>query len=181
MPEITYAYCPLCGQKMRKAVPAGDNRERELCPACGFIRYVNPLLVVGTVPVFGDKVLLCRRAIEPRLGKWTLPAGFLEAHEGIGEGAARETREEAGIDFSLGRLFTFIDCRKASHEVCFFLARMTSERCEPGPETIEARLFSEEEIPWEELSFSTVRTTLEHFFADRAAGAFELHYYGLED
>ncbi|HAW45181.1 MAG TPA: NUDIX hydrolase [Sutterella sp.] len=181
MPDIAYGFCPICGSPMRRAIPEGDNRERDVCETCGFIHYVNPLLVVGTIPVFGDKILLCKRAIEPRYGKWTLPAGFLEAHEGIGDGALRETVEESGAHVKLGQLFTFIDCPKASHEVCFFISEMQDSTFDPGPETIEARLFAEDEIPWDELSFTTVKTTLEHFFADRRKGTFSLHYYALSD
>lgn len=172
-----YKFCPKCAGRMYRKIPEGDSRKRDVCGTCGFIHYENPLLVVGTIPICEGKILLCRRAIEPAYGKWTLPAGFLEAHEGIGDGAIRETMEESGVEVDLGSLFSVIDCPRASNEVCFFLAEVVSPVLDPGPETIEERFFSEEEIPWQDLSFRTVSKTLEHYFADRKKGAFDLHYF----
>jgi ADP-ribose pyrophosphatase YjhB (NUDIX family) len=141
-------------------VPPADNRERAVCPACGEIHYENPLNVVGTVPVWGDQVLLCRRNIEPRYGLWTLPAGFMELGESASAGALRETVEEAGARVELGALFTLIDVVRVGQLHLFYLARMLDTSLAPGPETIEARLFAEDEVPWDQLAFRTVRQTL---------------------
>ena len=153
----------------------GDIRERAVCPACDTIHYENPLNVVGTVPHWGDKVLLCKRNIEPRWGKWTLPAGFMELGETTVEGAARETVEEAGARFEMEGLITVMSVPRVGQVHLFYRARLLSDRFDPGHETIEARLFGEGEIPWEEIAFRTVRETLELFVADRARGRFEVH------
>ena len=168
-------HCRLCGAEVAYRVPADDNRERAVCPACCEVHYENPINVVGTVPVWGERVLLCRRNIEPRFGLWTLPAGFLELGESAADGALRETVEEAGANIELQGLFTVLDVVRAGQVHLFFLARMLDASLDPGPETMEARLFREDEVPWDELAFRTVRQTLEHFFADRRAGVFGLH------
>ena len=153
----------------------GDTHERAVCPACDTIHYENPLNVVGTVPCWGDKVLLCKRNIEPRWGKWTLPAGFMELGETTAEGAARETDEEAGARFEMGGLLTVLSVPRVGQVHLFYRARLLSDVFNPGYETIEARLFAEDEIPWEEIAFRTVKETLHRFFEDRARGAFEVH------
>lgn len=174
-----FRFCPYCGSPIVLEQPAEDVRVREVCPQCGYIHYVNPIPVVGTVPICGDKVLLCRRAIEPRKGYWTLPAGFMEAHETLEQGACRETLEETGELVQMGPILTLIDVPDASQIHVFFLSYIDSLTAHPGPETIEQRLFAENEIPWDEISFTTVRTTLEHFFSDRRKGHFVLHHYQL--
>jgi ADP-ribose pyrophosphatase YjhB (NUDIX family) len=168
-------HCRACGQRTEYRTPEGDNRERAVCTACGEIHYENPLNVVGTLPVWGEQVLLCRRNIEPRHGLWTLPAGFMELGETAAEGALRETVEEAGANVELGGLFTLLNVVRVGQVHLFFHARMLDTTLAPGPETIEARLFDEADVPWDKLAFRTVRTTLEHFFADRRRGRFELH------
>lgn len=168
-------HCRVCGQRTAYRVPDGDNRERAVCSACGEVHYENPLNVVGTLPVWGAQVLLCRRNIEPRFGLWTLPAGFMELGETAAQGALRETDEEAGAHIELQQLFTLLNVVRVGQVHFFYLARMLDMHLAPGPETIEARLFDEADVPWEELAFRTVRTTLEHFFADRRRGRFELH------
>lgn len=165
----------MCGSSVTYRVPADDNRDRAICDACGEIHYENPINVVGTLPVWGDQVLLCRRNIEPRKGFWTLPAGFLELGESTAQGACRETDEEAGARIELGELFTILNVVRAGQVHLFYLARMLDTTLAPGPETIEAQLFSEAEIPWSEIAFRTVRTTLEHFFEDRRSGRFQVH------
>jgi ADP-ribose pyrophosphatase YjhB (NUDIX family) len=176
MQRVPIQHCKSCGTAVVYRVPDdGDTRTRAVCPACDTIHYENPLMVVGTVPVWGDKVLLCKRNIEPRWGKWTLPAGFLELNETTAAGAARETDEEAGAQFEPGPLFTLLNVVHAGQVHLFYRATLTSDHFNPGHETIEARLFSEAEIPWDEIAFATVRITLERFFADRAAGAFGFH------
>jgi ADP-ribose pyrophosphatase YjhB (NUDIX family) len=156
-------------------VPPDDNRERAMCSGCGHIQYENPLNVVGTVPVWEDRVLLCRRNIEPRHGFWTLPAGFLELGETTADGARRETDEEAGAVFELGPLFSLLNVVQVGQVHLFYLATLKSDVFNPGPETIEARLFAEHEIPWDELAFRTVKVTLRHFFECRRNGQFPLH------
>lgn len=171
----SFKHCKACGGPVEYRVPADDNRDRATCTLCGHVHYENPLNVVGTVPAWGDEVLLCRRNIEPRKGFWTLPAGFLELGESTAEGAARETDEEAGARIELGQLYTILNVVRAGQVHLFYLARMLDTTLAPGPETIEARLFGEADIPWPEIAFRTVRTTLEHYFADRRAGRFEVH------
>jgi len=168
-------HCRACGTLVDYRVPADDNRERAVCGACGTIHYENPLNVVGTVPVWGEQVLLCRRNIEPRYGLWTLPAGFLELGETIAAGAVRETVEEAGARIELQDLFTLLNVVRVGQVHFFYRARMLDTTLDPGPETIEARLFREHEVPWDEIAFRTVRQTLIHFFEDRRRGQFELH------
>jgi len=169
-------YCRECGSSVVLRVPDdGDTRERAVCPACGTIHYENPLNVVGTVPWLDDKVLLCKRNIEPRWGKWTLPAGFMELGETTVQGAARETDEEAGAQIEMGNLLTVISVPRVGQVHLYYLARLLSDRFDPGHETIEARLFTEGEIPWEEIAFRTVRETLLCYFEDRRRGRFEVH------
>lgn len=168
-------HCRACGTATRFEVPADDNRERAVCPACGTIHYENPLNVVGTVPAWGDQVLLCRRAIEPRRGFWTLPAGFMELGETTEQGARRETDEEAGARIELQGLFTVMSVVAVGQVHLYYRAALQDLKLNPGPETLEARLFREDEIPWEELAFRTVRATLEAYFRDRRAGHFGLH------
>lgn len=169
-------HCRNCGAEVAYRVPDdGDTRQRAVCPACDTIHYENPLNVVGTVPYLGDKVLLCKRNIEPRWGKWTLPAGFMELGETTAQGAARETDEEAGAPIELEGLFTVISVPRVGQVHLFYLARLLGERFDPGHETIEARLFSEDEIPWDEIAFRTVKETLERYFDDRRQGRFGVH------
>lgn len=168
-------HCRECGNPVEYVVPPDDNRERASCPACETVHYENPLNVVGTVPFWEDQVLLCRRNIEPRHGFWTLPAGFMELGETTSQGAHRETVEEAGAQFELLDLFALLNVRRVGQVHLFYLARLTDTRFDPGPETIEARLFREHEIPWKEIAFTTVRVTLERYFADRRSGRFGMH------
>ena len=169
-------HCQRCGTAVVYRIPDdGDTRERAVCPACGKIHYVNPLIVVGTVPYVGDRVLLCKRAIEPRLGFWTLPAGFMELGETMAEGAARETDEEAGAQIAMGPLFSTLSIPRVGQVHVFYLAALQSEAFNPGPETLEARLFTEAEVPWDELAFLTVRETLLRYFEDRRRGHFGMH------
>ena len=169
-------HCRNCGAAVVYRLPDdGDTRERAVCPACDTIHYENPLNVVGTVPHWGDHVLLCKRNIEPRWGKWTLPAGFMELGESTEEGAARETVEEAGAQFEMQDLLSVLSVPRVGQVHLFYRARLLSDRFDPGHETIEARLFAESEIPWDEIAFRTVRETLLAYFADRRAGQFRVH------
>ena len=169
-------YCKECGSAVVYRLPDdGDTKERAICTRCNTIHYENPLNVVGTVPHWGDKVLLCKRNIEPRWGKWTLPAGFMELGETTAEGAARETDEEAGAQFELQGLFSLLNVTRVGQVHIFYRAKLLSEQFAPGAETIEARLFTEDEIPWDEIAFRTVKETLERYFADRRSGHYGLH------
>lgn len=170
-------HCKNCGTAVVYRIPDdGDTRERAVCPACNTIHYENPLNVVGTVPHYGDQVLLCKRNIEPRWGKWTLPAGFMELHETTAQGAARETDEEAGAQYEMEGLFSILNVVRVGQVHFFYRARLLSAEFNPGHETIEARLFTEAEIPWEEIAFKTVKETLERYFADRRAGHYGVHH-----
>jgi ADP-ribose pyrophosphatase YjhB (NUDIX family) len=172
-------HCRACGANVVYRLPDdGDTKPRAVCTACATVHYENPLNVVGTVPVWGSdgaQVLLCLRNIEPRRGKWTLPAGFMELGETTAEGARRETLEEAGAQIELGPLFTLMNVPRVGQVHLYYRARLISDVFEPGIETIEARLFTEAEIPWEEIAFRTVRETLEHYFDDRRRGTFGFH------
>ena len=143
-----------------------------MCNSCGSIHYFNPRNVVGSIPVFGDQVLLCRRAIEPRHGYWTLPAGFMELGESTSAGAARETQEEAGAIVEIGPLYSLLNVPHAEQVHLFYLATMISPVFQAGEESLEVALFDEHNIPWDEIAFPTVKQTLKWFFADRAAGVF---------
>ncbi len=169
-------HCKQCGTAVTYRLPDdGDTRERAICPACHTVHYENPLNVVGTIPIWNDQVLLCKRNIEPRLGKWTLPAGFMELGETIMQGAARETQEEAGAQFQMLELFSIMNVVRVGQVHFFFRAQLTSPDFDPGHETQEARLFAEQDIPWDDIAFRTVRETLRCYFADRARGHYSLH------
>jgi ADP-ribose pyrophosphatase YjhB (NUDIX family) len=168
-------HCRVCSAPTVYRTPADDNRERATCTVCGEIHYENPINVVGTIPALNDQVLLCRRNIEPRRGLWTLPAGFLEMGETTAAGALRETDEEAGARIELQALFTVLNVVRAGQVHLFYRARMLDDTLAPGPETIEARLFSEADVPWEEIAFRTVRETLLRYFEDRRRGVFTVH------
>jgi len=173
-------FCSQCGAPVRVRVPQGDNRERDLCDNCGAIHYQNPRLVVGTIPVWEGRILLCRRAIEPRYNTWTLPAGFMELGETMDQGAARETREEAGAHIHMGPLFSVLDVPHADQVHVFFRAEVHDPQLNPGPESLEARYFDERDIPWNQLSFRTVIATLRYFLADRRAGHYGVHHDAID-
>ena len=169
-------HCRQCGARVVYRLPDdGDSRERAVCPSCHTVHYENPLNVVGTVPHWDDQVLLCRRNIEPRRGLWTLPAGFMELDETTAQGAARETVEEAGAEFEMQGLFSVLNVARVGQVHLFYRARLLSTRFAPGTETQEARLFSEAQIPWDEIAFRTVKETLERYFADRRHGHYGVH------
>ncbi|KAF4529852.1 hypothetical protein B566_EDAN019154 [Ephemera danica] len=168
-------HCRLCGAACEYRVPPDDNRPRATCSGCGEIHYENPLNVVGTVPVWGDQVLLCLRNIEPRKGMWTLPAGFMELGESTSEGALRETVEEAGASVEMQGLFSLLNVVQVGQVHLFYRARLLNTQFAPGIETIEARLFREHEIAWDQIAFRTVRETLKRYFEDARSGQFGLH------
>jgi ADP-ribose pyrophosphatase YjhB (NUDIX family) len=159
-------FCLQCGHSTVLQIPEGDNRQRLCCPQCGYIHYENPKMVVGTIPVWENKILLCKRAIDPRKGFWTLPAGFMELNESTQAGAIRETHEEAGAQFEIGDIYSILDVVKANQVHFFYLARLTSSTFNPGEETLEAKLFEPNQIPWAEIAFQTVEMTLRWFLSE---------------
>lgn len=163
-------YCSECGAPVIVQVPAGDNRPRHVCPACSVVHYQNPKVVVGSIPEWGDQILLCRRAIEPRYGLWTLPAGFLERGETTLAGAARETLEEANARIEITQLYSLFNLPHIDQVYMLFRGRLLDLDVSPGEESLEVRLFFEPEIPWDELAFPVVRETLRLYFRDRAEG-----------
>ena len=145
---------------------------RAVCEACGYIQYQNPKIVVGCLPVFGEKILMCKRAIEPRLGLWTLPAGFMENDESASEGAAREAMEEANARVEIEDLYTVYSIPHISQVYMMFRAKLLDPDVSPGVESLEVKLVTEAEIPWDDLAFAMVRRTLVHFLEDRRTGIF---------
>lgn len=168
-------FCPACGARVALEIPPGDNRPRHVCGECGDVHYRNPKMVVGVVPEWDGRLLLCRRAIEPRHGYWTLPAGFLEIGETMEEGACREAREEANANLRIQGLYTVFSIPHIGQVHAFFRARLLDETFHPGEESLEVRLFRDEEIPWDELAFPVVHKTLELWLQERAAGRFRTH------
>jgi ADP-ribose pyrophosphatase YjhB (NUDIX family) len=156
-------------------VPPGDSLPRHVCDACGSIHYQNPKLVLGAIPEWEGRLLLCRRAIEPRYGYWTLPAGFMENGETAGQGAARETLEESGARVELGAPFSMVSVPRVNQVHLFYLARVVDLAARPGEETLEVGFFDEASIPWKDIAFRTVGLTLKLWLSDRAAGSFAFH------
>lgn len=173
------SFCPNCGAPTEFRIPEGDDRKRDICSATGEIFYHNPRNVVGTIVEREGHILMCRRAIEPRLNFWTLPAGFLELGETSHEGAARETFEEATVTVVNPRLFSLIDITHIGQIHMFFIAEMRGDHYGPGPESAEVRFVAENEIDWPQLAFPSIHRTLSHYLADRRAGAFSLHFESL--
>jgi len=179
-PRQRILHCRQCGAPVHYRIPAQDNRERAVCTACETIHYENPLNVVGTVPIWSGRdaepeVLLCRRAIEPRRGYWTLPAGFMELGETTEQGALRETTEEAGARVELQGLFSVLSVARVGQVHLFYRARLVDTRFDPGEESLEVQLFRQPDLPWDEIAFRTVRETLQFYFADHRRGRFDVH------
>ena len=168
-------FCSQCGAPVTRRVPAGDTLERHVCDACQAIHYQNPRMVVGCIVEWKDRILLCRRGIEPRHGLWTVPAGYLEVGETLEQGAQRETLEEASARVEIGPLYAIYNIPHISQVYLLFRARLLDERVRPGAETLEVALYDEAEIPWNQLAFATVRNTLQHYYSDRRRGGFEFH------
>ena len=168
-------FCSACGGLVVRKVPSGDNRERFVCETCGAVHYVNPKVVSGCLVTHEGAVLLCRRAIQPGKGLWTLPAGFLELGETIAQGAARETFEEANAKVEIDGLYTVFSLPHISQIYVFFRARLLDGKFAAGAETADAKLFDEHEIPWQDLAFPVVTKTLRHYFADRSSGQFPVY------
>lgn len=168
-------YCSNCGATVALRIPPGDSLPRHVCIQCGSIHYQNPKLVVGAIAEWGDQILLCRRAIEPRHGFWTLPAGFMENGETTEAAAARETLEEAQARIAVGELFCLVNVPYISQVHLVYRAKLLDLNFAPGEESLETQLFSEAEIPWDQIAFRSITMALRHYFADRQQGQFTLH------
>jgi ADP-ribose pyrophosphatase YjhB (NUDIX family) len=180
-------FCSSCAHPVAIEIPADDHLPRHVCSKCGAIFYQNPKLVVCTIPVWEQdgetKVLLCRRAIEPRYGLWTLPGGFMENNETTTHAALRETSEEAGANIEVISLFSLINLPSLHQVHLFYRSRLINLEFNPGPESLEVRMFSEAEIPWGEIAFTSVKHALEVFFDDVAkvkrGGTFGFHSHDI--
>lgn len=159
-------YCTDCGQAVSRKLPEGDTHERWVCDACGKIHYQNPLVVVGCVPERDGRILMCKRAIEPRYGYWTVPAGFMELGETTVEGARRETLEEACAEVEIGHLFAVVDVVDAGQVHLFYTAKLLGD-FSAGAESLEVRLLSEAQVPWDDIAFHSGRYALKKYFEDR--------------
>lgn len=174
-------YCSHCGAPVVQKIPPGDNLPRHVCNQCEQIHYHNPKIVAGCIPEWEDRILLCRRAIEPRLGLWTFPAGFMELGESTEEAAVRETKEEAQADVKITGLYAVLSLPHIGQVYLVFRGRMLSPSCEPGAESLDVRLFPLAEIPWEQIAFPVVREALRRYVEDAASGRFQLHLASLQD
>jgi ADP-ribose pyrophosphatase YjhB (NUDIX family) len=171
----TLNFCSHCGAPVALKIPPGDNLPRYVCDGCGAIHYQNPRMVIGSIPEWDGRILLCRRAIQPRAGLWTLPAGFRENGETTAQAAERETAEEAKARVELGALFSMLSVPHVNQVHLFYRARLLDRNFGPGEESLEVALFDEADVPWQDIAFRTTSTTLQHYFADRKRGAFDLH------
>ena len=169
-------FCPHCGARIARRVPDGDHLLRDVCDACGQVHYDNPKLIAGSVPEHAGRILLCRRAIEPRRGFWTIPAGFMEIGETLQQAAARECREEALATVEIEDPCAIVHVLHNAQVHVMFRARLADPVFGVGAESLESRLLREDEVPWPELAFPSVRFTLERWFEDRRAGRRELHF-----
>ncbi|MES9836075.1 MAG: NUDIX hydrolase [gamma proteobacterium symbiont of Ctena orbiculata] len=167
-------YCSHCGAEVGVKVPEGDNRPRYVCGSCSTVHYQNPKIVVGCIPVWEQQILLCRRAIEPRYGLWTVPAGFMENGETSQQGAARETLEEACARVEIDGLYTLFNLPHINQVYLLFRSRLLDLEFAAGDESLEVRLFHEREIPWDRLAFPVIKEALKLYCADRETGSYPL-------
>jgi len=168
-------YCSDCGDTVKLGTPPGDDRPRYICESCGTIHYENPKVVVGCIPEMDGKILLCRRSIEPRSGKWTLPAGYLENGETVAQGARREALEEAGARIEILAPYALYNICYVNQVYLMFRAQLIDAGIKAGNESSEVRLFLEKDIPWDEIAFTVIEKTLQQYFNDRPAGLFPFH------
>jgi ADP-ribose pyrophosphatase YjhB (NUDIX family) len=173
-------FCPSCGQPVTLRVPDGDHLPRHVCVACGTIHYQNPRIIAGCVPEWQGKILLCKRAIEPRRGYWTIPAGFMENGESVQAAAAREAMEEALARVEIGSLVAIVNVLRAHQVHIMFRARLIDLNFGVGPESLEVGLYDESEIPWPEIAFLSVQFALERYLEDRRKGVESLHFKDIE-
>ncbi len=170
-------YCSNCGYgNLDFRIPKDDVLPRYICDQCNTIHYQNPKIIVGCIPEYKGQVLLCKRAIEPRYGYWTLPAGFMENGESIEQGAVRETNEEANAEISGPlKLFSVYSIPAINQVHLFFRADLKNNHFSSGSESLEVQLYGEREIPWKDLAFATVKKTLEHFFHESSSSNNKVH------
>ncbi len=168
-------YCSHCSATVELLIPEGDSLPRYVCTACHLIHYQNPKVVVGCIPEWEDKILLCRRAIEPRLGWWTVPAGFMENNETLAQAAARETLEEATARVEIGDLYAIYSLPHISQVYVLFRAQLLDLDFKPGIESLEVKLMNENEIPWEEMAFRVIHDPLRRYFNERRQGKLGFH------
>jgi ADP-ribose pyrophosphatase YjhB (NUDIX family) len=173
-------FCSNCSAPVTVRVPPGDTLPRHVCDNCHTIHYQNPRMVVGCIPEWGDRILLCRRGIEPRHGLWTVPAGYMENGETTYQGAIRETLEEANARVEIGMLYALYNIPHIDQVYILFRARLLDADVKPGAETLEVKLFAEQEIPWEAIAFASVRNTLQHYYSDRRNGQYQFHLGTIE-
>jgi ADP-ribose pyrophosphatase YjhB (NUDIX family) len=175
-------FCNVCGGSINRLIPKGDNRERYVCSdeVCGEIHYQNPRIITGCLPIYKEQILLCRRAIEPRLGLWTLPAGFLENQETTQQGAERESLEEANANLDIKELYTIFDIPHINQVYFFYRAELLDTDFSPGIESLDVKLFKKEDIPWDELAFPAIKKTLEYYIEDSAKQQFKFRSAILE-
>jgi len=173
-------FCSTCGARVEHRVPPGDTLPRFVCAHCGIIHYENPKIVVGCIPEWENRILLCRRAIEPRIGLWTVPAGFMENGETTAQGAQRETLEEANAKVEMLGLYALFNIPHINQVYMLFRARLLNLDFSAGAETLETMLFEEHQIPWDQLAFATVKRTLKLYFSDRRDGRFRFHMGTIE-
>ncbi|MGL1834325.1 NUDIX hydrolase [Rhodocyclaceae bacterium SMB388] len=173
-------FCSNCGSTVVFRTPPGDTLPRHVCDDCGEIHYVNPKIVVGAIPEWEDRILLCRRAIEPRLGYWTLPAGFMENAETTAAAAARETLEEACARIAVGEMFSLINVPHISQVHIVYRAQLLDLDFKPGEESLEVALLAEHEIPWNDIAFRTISLTLRRYYEDKHSGRYRFHACDLE-
>lgn len=173
-------FCSVCASPVVHRVPPDDDRPRHVCDACGVVHYQNPKIVTGCIPIWEDKVLLCKRAIEPRLGWWTVPAGFMENGETTAQGAARETLEEAQAEVEIERLHCYLDIPRINQVYVIFLGRLTSPQFSPGFESLATELLPEDDIPWSELAFPSIAFALERYFEDLRNGNTSVHMRSID-
>lgn len=173
-------FCSNCGAPVALRVPPGDSLPRYVCDSCRTIHYQNPRLVLGCIPEWEDRVLLCQRGIEPRYGLWTVPAGYMENGETIHQGVVRETLEEANARVEIGQLYAIYNIPHISQVYILFRAKLLDLDVNAGAETLEVRLFAEHEIPWDGIAFATIRNTLIHYYHDRRNGEYRFHMGTIE-
>ena len=173
-------YCCHCGQPVALLVPQGDHRPRHVCTGCGAVHYQNPKIVAGCVPEHEGRILLCRRAIEPRLGFWTIPAGFMENGETTQEAARRESLEEAQAEVEIGSLLAVVHVLHADQVHVMFRARLPRPEFGVSPESLEVMLCDETQIPWPDIAFRSVDYALRRYFEDRRAGLERHHFTAID-
>jgi len=180
---MSIKFCSQCGHPMTRQIPQDDDHVRAVCDSCGHVHYENPKMVVGTIPVFQDRVLLCKRNIEPQKGRWTLPAGYLENAESVQQGAVRETLEETRVQVRILSPYRMFNILFVDQIYLMFIAELLSRDFGPTSESTDVRLFSQSDIPWDDIAFDVIRQTLEDYYKDRrraGGGAFKPEDFGFK-